>query len=428
MARFASTLFSEFQAQPPEMNLIRTDKLKPGQILAAEVRDSNGRLLLAGGREIQPEHIRVFKIWGVCEVLIHDNPCTDDETDPVANPEMLAQILANVQTLFRFADLEHPAIRELFDLAVAFRTEVQHIDPASEAKFAESPATEIGRKADFLEKVNQTNIRLPEIPSIVFELNEVIANPKSSAQQIADVIAKSPSLTAILLKVVNSSFYGFPTKISRISHAVVLIGSREISALALGISVLSIFKHVPVKLINMDSFLKHSLACGTISRILAAHKNLPQTEEMFVSGLLHDLGRLILYVYFPQEASHILGCSRLRPNLLYQEETDHLGCTHAQIGERLMSQWNLPHILRNNVACHHSPLRAQQPMLATIVHLADIITKSLGIGSSGEQFVPPLDRDAWQLLELSPGYFKTVTEQAIHQINAIYSVFKDVSA
>ncbi len=88
-----------------------------------------------------------------------------------------------------------------------------------------------------------------------------------------------------------------------------LIGTREISGLALGISVLSIFKNIPKETIDMHSFLRHSLACGLLSRVFAAHKNIPQTEQMFVSGLLHDLGRLILYIYFPDESRNILARS-----------------------------------------------------------------------------------------------------------------------
>ena len=171
---------------------------------------------------------------------------------------------------------------------------------------------------------------MPEIPAVVFELNEVIANPLSSAEHIAEVVNRSPSLTALLLKIVNSSFYGFPSKIDKVSHAVTLIGTREISGLALGISILSIFKNIPKEIIDMYSFLKHSLACGILSRVLAAHLNSNQTEQLFVAGLLHDLGRLILYIHFPKESHNIITRSRNRSKLLFEEEKDYLGCDHVR--------------------------------------------------------------------------------------------------
>ncbi|MBW2515147.1 MAG: HDOD domain-containing protein, partial [Deltaproteobacteria bacterium] len=252
--------------------------------------------------------------------------------------------------------------------------------------------------------------------------NEVIANPLSSAEDIAQVVQRSPSLTALLLKIVNSPFYGFPSKIDKISLAVTLIGTREISGLALGISLISLFNKIPKEILSMYSFLRHSLACGIISRILAAHKNIPQTEQLFVSGLLHDLGRLILYSYFPDESRNILSRARSSDMLLYLQETDYLGCNHTHLVKHLLQQWKLPMVLENNVFFHHSPQEAQQPLPATLVHLADIITNGLGIGTSGERFVPPLNNAAWESLELSPSCFDVVTKQATHQYFALESI------
>jgi len=278
------------------------------------------------------------------------------------------------------------------------------------------------REQNFLKKLQKKNLILPEIPSVVFELKQVVENPKSSAEHIARVVSRSPSLTAVLLKIVNSSFYGLPSKISTVTHAVSLIGTQEISILALGVCVLSIFKKIPKETIDMQSFLRHSLVCGLLSRVFAAHKNIPQTEQLFVSGLLHDLGRLLLYIYFPDESRHVLAYSRNRNKLLFKEEKDYLGCDHAQIGVQLMKQWQLPLILEHNVLYHHKPSEAQQSVPATIVHLADIIVNSLGIGSSGEKFVPPLDYNAWENLKLSPNSFETIIGQAGHQFQALESI------
>ena len=275
---------------------------------------------------------------------------------------------------------------------------------------------------DFLKKLKKEKITLPEIPSIVFELNEVIANPLSSAEDIAQVVHRSPSLTALLLKIVNSPFYGFPSKIDKISLAVTLIGTREISGLALGISLISLFKKIPKEILSMYSFLRHSLACGIISRILAAHKSIPQTEQLFVSGLLHDLGRLILYSYFPDVSRNILSRARGSDMLLYLQENDYLGCNHTHLVKHLLQRWKLPMVLENNVFFHHRPQEAQHPIPAAIVHVADIITNGLGIGTSGERFVPPLDHAAWENIGLSPTCFDVVTKQATHQFFALESM------
>jgi len=207
------------------------------------------------------------------------------------------------------------------------------------------------------------------------------------------------------LKIANSPFYGFPSKIDKISLAVTLIGTREISGLALGLSVLSTFDKIPQKLLDMFSFLKHSVACGILTRMLASHKGISQTEQFFVSGLLHDLGRLILYCNFPEDSRNTLNLSRTTNNLLYEVERDYLGCNHSHVAKLLIKQWKLPISLENNVFYHHNPSEAPQPVPATLVHLADIITNGLGIGTSGERFVPPLDTEAWDSLGLSPTCF-----------------------
>ncbi|MGD9285427.1 MAG: HDOD domain-containing protein [Desulfobacterales bacterium] len=404
------------------MGLTHINNLKPGMILEEEVRDINGRLLLKKDKKIQLSHIRIFKIWGVTEVNIQGNNGNKNPAASVASPERVEKIKENTKNVFRFVDLEHPAIKEIFRISVDFRSKHHLSENEKEIDLSEIDIPQNGNGRNFLQKLKNKKLTLPEIPSIVFELNEVIANPLSSAEDIAQVVQRSPSLTALLLKIVNSPFYGFPSKIDKISLAVTLIGTREISGLALGISLLSLFNKIPKEILSMYSFLRHSLACGIISRILAAHKSIPQTEQLFVSGLLHDLGRLILYSYFPNESRNILSRARSSEMLLYEQETEYLGCNHTHLVKHLLQQWKLPIVLENNVFFHHRPKEAQQPQTAALVHLADIITNGLGIGTSGERFVPPLDVAAWESLELSPSCFDVITKQATHQYFALESM------
>ena len=276
------------------MGIIHINKLKPGMVLAQEVRDINGRLLLNSQKEIQSSHIRIFKTWGITEVDIRGNNGSRETCTCPADPELIEKTKEKTGKLFCHTDLDHPAMKEIFRISVLFRCDHNFSEKEENINLAEDDAAQTTVENDFLRKLKKENITLPEIPSIVFELNEVIANPLSSSEDIAQVVNRSPSLTALLLKIVNSPFYGFPSKIDKISLAVTLIGTREISGLALGISLVSLFNKIPKELLSMYSFLRHSLACGIISRILAAHKSLPQTEQLFVSGLLHDLGCTII--------------------------------------------------------------------------------------------------------------------------------------
>ena len=407
------------------MNAVKTDKLKPGQVLAEEVRDVNGRLLLASGNEIQSNHIRIFKIWGIAEVNVTGIDGQGDNADSEIDEALVEQIKNRLMILCRHLDLEHPALKELFQLAVQFRCNNDQNEVENDPLVPEPESQPEPTNRDILDNLRKKKIILPEIPSIVFELNEAIANPMSSAEHIGQIVNRSPSLTARMLKIVNSSFYGFPSKIDKVSHAVSLIGTREITSLALGISIVSIFKNIPKEIIDMVSFLKHSLACGIFSRVFAAHHNLGQTEQLFVSGLLHDIGRLILYIHFPKESHIILSRSRDRSTSLYHEEKNYLGCSHAEVGRQLMKQWKLPLLLENNVFYHHNPSVAQQVVPAAIVHLADIIVNLLGIGTNGEKFIPPFDQAAWEAIDLPISSFEKLIGQATHQFRALESILHD---
>jgi putative nucleotidyltransferase with HDIG domain len=406
------------------MGMVHIDELDVDMVLDDDVRDINSRLLLAKGQKIQSKHIRIFKIWGITEVCVAGNHGREKIAKSDIDPETLERITENTKTIFKHVDLSHPAIKELFRISVLYRSRhgIYHTDKNIPSTNGED--LNVHSICDVKKMITQNRIKLPEMPSTAFELNEVVADPFASVHRIAEVVNKSPSLAALLLRIVNSSFYGFPSKIDRISRAVTLIGTREITGLALGISIVNVFKEVHKDILDMSSFLRHSLACGVISRILAANKNLPQTEQLFVCGLLHDIGRLIIYQYFPDQAKTLMHMAATSDKPLYQLEHSCLGGKHTLIGKYLLKTWKLPLELKDNVFYHHNPSAAHHPVKATIVHLADIMVNALGLGSSGERFVPPLDYKAWDNLDLSPGSFETIIRQATQQLAALETFFQ----
>ncbi len=406
------------------MTTVHTDHIEEGMLLCDEVKDVKGRLLLKKGQEIESKHIKILKMWGITEVNIVGEGSAEIDPDSVIDPQRMEEITEETKHDFRHTDLEHPAIKELFRLAVLSRAKgngTKEYPPATPTE-PEGSLTEL--RPDVRKKIMQQDVKLPELPSIVVDLNEIIDDPLSSADDIAQIVSKSPSLATVLLKLANSSFFGFPSKIDSISRAVTIIGTREIGTLALGISVMTVFEGIPETLINLKQFLRHCFACGIISRILAAQKDLPQTEQIFVSGLLHDIGRVIVYKYFPMHANSLLNRAIESGNLLYQEERNVLGCRHTDLGRLLLKKWKLPSILENNISCHHNPSTGNDPVQATIVHMADIISNSLGLGSSGETLVPPLDYKFWDNLELSPSCFTIVIRQAADQLSVFETIFE----
>ncbi len=405
------------------MGIIALNDIMEGMILSADVRDVSSRLLLPKGETLKPEHKRILKIWGICEISIEGDCGRKEPSEYIPDPEFIEKVRKNTEFAFRYVDLENPGIKELFRLSVIYRSRHNILINEKIEVLNENKEKRPQIKKDVRSKIEKKKIKLPEIPSIVFKLNEIIATPFASATDIANIVNKSPSLAAVLLRIVNSAFYGFPSKIDNISRAVALIGSKEITHLAIGVSIMDLFKDIPRDIMDMYSFLKHSLACGIISRILASRKNIENTEYFFVSGLLHDIGRLILFKYFPDHIKMLLAVARDSGKPLYQLEKDYLGCRHTDIAKYLLKKWKLPFSLENNIVFHHSPLSAHYPESAAIVHLADIMASGLGLGGSGDVFVPSLDNRAWELIKISPGIFEFIEEQAIHQLSALEPLF-----
>ena len=401
------------------MGLLKVDMLKPDMVLSDDVKDINARLLLKKGQTIAPNHIKILKMWGVSEVAVKGVDQEAGRIDFTDDPERLAQIKDDVGWIFKHVDRDHPAIEEIFRVAVAYRCRNNIGCPAPDPSPAGRQSDAVRGPADLWQSIQRRKIQLPKIPSIVHELNEIIADPTASAHDIAQVVEKSPSLTALLLKIVNSPFYGFPAQIDTISRAVAIIGTKEISSLAMGISTITMFKEIPRYVLDMQAFLKHSVACGIIARIIAAHRNIAQTERLFVSGLLHDLGRLIVYQHYPDLAKSLIDHARANEIHLYRAEAGFMGCTHVQLGKYLLQTWSLPRSLVNNLYYHHEPSQADNQLEATVVHLADIIVNALGIGTSGSCFVPHFDMRAWEYLDISPSVFASVVEQATHQLSAL---------
>lgn len=238
------------------------------------------------------------------------------------------------------------------------------------------------------------------LPSVYLRLNEVLNDPYSSNADVGAVINDDPGLTARLLRLVNSAFFGFPSRIESIPQALSLVGTQQIHDLALATSVLRMFKDVPEDYIDMESFWRHSLACGICARLLAAQRREPNVERLFVAGMLHDIGRLILCMQYPEGVQNAFELCDEQGTLLYEAERTVLGYDHSAVGRALLYKWNLPAVLQEVVAHHHQPTKAQRfPTEVAIVHVADITAHALLLGDGGERFVPPMEPAAWDVLQ-----------------------------
>lgn len=257
------------------------------------------------------------------------------------------------------------------------------------------------------------SLELASLPEVVMRTIDLINDPNTSAAAIGHVLGEDPGLTARLLKIVNSPFYGFPSRIDTVSRAITVIGTLELLDLILATSVVKAFRGIPTDLVDMDSFWEHSLYTGLVARVLAGRLRAPNTERYFIAGLLHDIGSLAMYMQIPDSAATILRRARAEIMPMHSIEQETLGFDHGEVGAELMHAWHLPENLVEAIRFHHTPQRSEQHRLETaLVHLADVIACAVRDPASETGRIPPMEPAAWDLTGLQPDIIASVIDEA----------------
>jgi HD-like signal output (HDOD) protein len=220
-------------------------------------------------------------------------------------------------------------------------------------------------------------------PPIVYtRVAELMQSPDSGAKDFAEVIASDPNLTARLLRIANGSFYGFRSRVDTVSRAVAVIGTRDLYNLVLGLSAVQSFSRISSEIVNMDTFWRHSVFSGLLARSIAKRCDVLHPERVFVAGMLHDIGSLILFHRLPDVARDLLLVADGDEAVLHDVELDALGFSHAHVGGLLLDNWHVPASLHQSVSAHHDPSAASGGDTdAAIIHTADILANTSDLGA-----------------------------------------------
>ncbi len=250
-------------------------------------------------------------------------------------------------------------------------------------------------KIDLKRRIEQVG-ELPTLPHVVQKLASMIGRTNVSAEEIGGLIEKDQVLSAKVLRLANSPFYGFPSRIASVAHAVVVLGLNVVKGLTLCATAFDMMKTA-----GMDQLWRHSLGVAITAHILGTKAEMKNPEEVFVAGLLHDIGKVVLYVKWPDVGRQITAATTDPARSLLESEQALFDVTHADVGGWLAASWHLPITLREPIMYHHTPAAAQEAKLQTaIVHVADILVKGLACGNPGDDLVPPLSAPAWKLVGL----------------------------
>jgi len=208
------------------------------------------------------------------------------------------------------------------------------------------------------------------LPSVYSEFNRKLQEPNTTNNQLADIIQFDAGLTAFLLKLVNSAFYGFPSRISSISHAISIIGRKELATLVLGKSVIDVFSKINVKSKVLNAHWEQSLACALFARQIAKMNKVSDDlpESFFVAGLIHGIGKLVIWDAYPQLAESHVNANSFEDYLA--AEQDLLGFNYTHVGASLVEKWKLPELLIKTTRFHHDAGVANDDAAVSLVALS----------------------------------------------------------
>ena len=245
---------------------------------------------------------------------------------------------------------------------------------------------------------------LPAMPSSITEVISACDDHDMTVGQLSQVVLRDQSLTANILKLANSSFYGHARRVTTVTEAVVMLGFSAIKSLAISSHTARLLSGgLPGYGLQQGELWRHSISVAFTARRLAVEVKLAPVEEAFVAGLLHDIGKTILSSYMENAFDEVTAIAQERRIAFHEVEAELLGFDHAELGAQVAAAWNFPPELEEAIRFHHAPQGATlKPGLAHCVHLADAACMMMGVGLGAEGVMYGMDPDSLSALRISP--------------------------
>lgn len=231
----------------------------------------------------------------------------------------------------------------------------------------------------------------PTLPAVVVRILELTADPDSALEDFISMIQCDPSLTTTVLKLSNSALYGQVRKVSTLKQAISVLGINEIRNVVVGRAVFTSFKRIKSSThFDIRDFWWHSFICGLSANILA--KEGPYSDDFFIAGLIHDIGKLVLITALPVSFLDIVKNNNEQAHEIFKQEERVFGISHAEIGMTLLKRWMFPDSLVVATGYHHRPENAEmQAHVAALIHFADILAHRNSLGENGSFETPMND-------------------------------------
>jgi len=240
------------------------------------------------------------------------------------------------------------------------------------------------RAKQVVEKAISSIGDLATLPEVTIRIIEIVENPKSTARDLHEVIKNDPALSVKVLKVVNSAFYGLPGQVASVDRAIILLGLSAVKNIAIAASIARLFKGSRIsEHFTASDLWRHSVAVAVVARSIAKLAPHPaMADEIFVAGLIHDLGTLVERQAYPEQFAEVIDrCLSERIDFL-ECEREVIGADHQAFGVALTTKWKFPRHLRAAVGFHHNPesLSPELRNMAVLIRAADILACEEQVG------------------------------------------------
>jgi putative nucleotidyltransferase with HDIG domain len=255
---------------------------------------------------------------------------------------------------------------------------------------------------------------LPSAPIILQTVQSRISENSASSHEVSAIIESDQGFSARILKLVNSPFYGFSRKIASVEEAITMLGFNVVKQLIFTTSVLNSIK-LDEHVIDPNVFWRHSFGVGVIARQLLYKASKEIREEVFLSGVLHDIGRLIMVKGEPEKFMRLYGNKEMFVDL--DMESQVFEVDHQELGLMLATKWNFPSPIKAVIANHHNPEKEPQYKIQlAAVNMANLLCHAMGIGNSGTYYVLDFNQNAWTALGLTYPELKKCLKNSLEEI------------
>jgi len=279
----------------------------------------------------------------------------------------------------------------------------------------------VGVEKDQIERYVQKVNDLPTIPTILFKIWRLCESPDSTPSDLEKVISLDQALTSKIIRVANSPFYGRASRVSNVRNAIVNIGFEAVKTIAIAASVTTIFKKRRRigRYFSLKDFWKHSIGVGVAAKAFAEKVEGINEENCFCAGILHDIGKFVENLVFPEGFAKVLSLSTRKDRLISEAEIEVFGVNHAFFGELFAEHWNFSGDLRRVIADHHKGLSEIDELYVIetgVIKVADAVIRGMQFGFPGDFRKVELDDDVIKLFDIPGDFLPSFAEELAEEL------------